>query len=587
MALLDDVTCALTVGSVALDIVDRQFTLSLDEGNRPFYQATATINRPSDSAYAALDPTRRSVVTAKISTGGVQYLSSGFLVHTRTADPSTNTVTLQLVSVEFDLLTYSPRTDTVWRNLTSVRTLCQEALSLTAGVVSTSVAFVGGATDKSFLTYTAAKNLFPNPNVTTNTGFTAYSSAGSSTTYVSAQLVQSTGTQAPYGNAARTTAKATLTSIDVRYPQNAPNPISGSAGQQYSASVSVRASAGLTNGTLYIQFCDSAGAVLQTYSKSTTEMTSNFVSSVRMSVTAVAPEGTSTIGLVLRATGSVVNGSVLDGAQWMVLEGNGLDPNAPSGTLHPFFSGATADSADYHYSWDGDADVSPSNRTPLVDRSPDSLVWTPGASADDFLEPILDAVGLRLFYREDGQWCLADNGYSLPGQLTVQDGSNLYEGTETVSIGEDSVDGYPMNADAVLLNYVWTDSITGQEKKAFDFAITPNYKRPYREEIERPFPGPGQAKHLLARLQARKYALDVIARPDFSARPGMTALISLPGSAAQTGYVEALDFDLSSAQMSVTTKGLVTALNNSYGKAPADQTYADVASTVTYATYTN
>jgi len=144
-----------------------------------------------------------------------------------------------------------------------------------------------------------------------------------------------------------------------------------------------------------------------------------------------------------------------------------------------------------------------------------------------------------------------------------------------------------MNADAVLLTYVWTDSITGQDKKASDVAVsTSNYKRPYAEEIERPFPGPGQAKYLLTRLQARKYALDVTARPDFSARPGMTALISLPGSAAQTGYVEALDFDLASAQMGVTTKGLVTAFNNSYGKAPADQTYADVASTVTYATYT-
>lgn len=571
-----------------LDIVDNTFNFQLDEGQSPYVQAGAVVLRPDDDTYAALEPTKRTPIIVTVQVGATIPLTSTMFVFERQLDPEADTVALKFVSRENDLQTYSPYTTQNWiQYQSSVANICKYVIQQATGTTVTPV-FVGGATDKTFYTYSEAKNLFPNPDSASLGGFTAYSSAGGATTAVTVATVSAgTGAQAPYGQGIRTTAKATLTYMDVRYPQNAATPVQASAGQQYSAAVSARASSGLTNGTLYIQFADSAGTLLQTYSKAYTNLTANYSTSVRMNVTGVAPAGTATIGIVLRATGSITSGAVLDGAQWMVSEGNGQDPNAVPGNLLPYFSGATSDTADYHFSWDGDANVSQSSRTPLVERPPDTLLWTSGVSAYDFLKPILDAVGLRVFLREDGVWCLADNGYSVPGQLAIQYGSNLYEGSELLSLGETDVDGFPMNADAVILKYSWTDAITGVEKTASDVATTSSYKRPYVQEIDAPYPGPGQARYLLTRLQARKYRVEATTRPDWTARPGMTAFVSLANRPAQTGYVQALEFDLASARMSVTTKGLITALSGSYGKAPLTQTYASVASSVTYANYTN
>ncbi|MEN0103327.1 MAG: hypothetical protein AAGC90_10410 [Curtobacterium sp.] len=562
-----------------LDIVENTFNFQLDEGQSPYVQAGAVVLRPDNDTYAALEPTKQTPVIVTVSVGAVVPITTTMFVFERVLDPEADTVALKFVSRENDLQTYSPFNIYNWTNYqSSVRNICQQVVQQATGVSAT-VALVGGATDKTFYTFTEAKNLFPNPDIATTTGFSAQSSSAA------LSRVQATGSQASYGYAARSTAGASGSRLDLQYISTAPTPIRASAGQQYTLSMAARVNGTSPSVTLYMQFFDTNNTVVQTFSKTLGAIGSTFTT--RYFVTATAPSGTAGISWVLRNTSAVVSGNVLDAAQVMVLEGNGQDPNAVPGTPHPFFSGATSDTADYHYSWDGDANVSESSRTPLVERPPDTLLWTSGTSGYDFLKPILDAVGLRLFLREDGQWCLADNGYSVAGQLAIQYGSNLYEGSELLSLGETDVDGFPMNADAVILNYAWTDSITGVEKTASDVATTASYKRPFVQEIDAPFPGPGQARYLLTRLQARQYRIESTVRPDWTARPGMTAFISLANRPAQTGYVQALEFDLASGRMAVTTKGLVTAVSGSYGNAPTTQTYASVASSVTYANYTN
>src|SRR5690606_565365 len=50
----------------------------------------------------------------------------------------------------------------------------------------------------------------------------------------------------------------------------------------------------------------------------------------------------------------------------------------------PMFYGNSAGDG-YTYAWSGDANASPSKRTPVVERDPESLVWRAGVSAMDFL----------------------------------------------------------------------------------------------------------------------------------------------------------------------------------------------------------
>lgn len=161
----------------------------------------------------------------------------------------------------------------------------------------------------------------------------------------------------------------------------------------------------------------------------------------------------------------------------------------------------------------------------------------------------------------------------------MQSGVNLYEGVENISLGDTDSDGFPMNADAVVLNYEWDDPVFGRQT-AQDKSSASGYSRPYVTTINKPYPGPGQANYLLTRLQARKATVAVSGRLDFTARPGMVGLISLPNRPAYTGYVSRVDFDLKSNTMRVTTKGLINVLPGSIGATPIGKTIGQMTGTI-------
>lgn len=580
---LDAPVVEMTVGGVALTILDRQFSISLDEGNSPFLTARAVIARPLDYVLNYLDPTQRTPVKITVTVGQTTPLSVSLYVFERDYDPSTNTVSLTLVTGEYDMQTYSPSTNVnLVTSQSSVRALCQTVVQRATGAAF-SVNLVGGATDKTFRVFSLAENQALNPKLGVNaTGWSQSGSTGGATT------TRNTNTSAayPFQSYARLAmASGAAASGGIRYSQQG----SFTAGEQYT--FMMYGQVAKTGGNIMsarLIWLDSAGSEIGIRSYAASRATtSNW--NQRFIVTATAPANAAAIAFDFYAGSGAsawAAGDVLYATAVMIIEGDGTDPTQAAGTYYTYFDGVTADTADYHYGWADVADASTSTRTPLVQRDPEALWWTPGVTAFDFLKPILDAVGLRLFYREDKTWCLADNGYKLPGQVAMQYGVNLYEGQEQVTLDGQDADGFPMNADAVMLRYSWTDPIFGTQKTAADTATTGSYKRPYVQDIDQPFPGPGQAAYLLARLQARKYSITTTARPDWTVRPGMAALVSLPRRPAQTGYVQSVDWDLASAQMTVTTKALVTAVSGSVGKAPATQTIGAVGA-VTIGSYTN
>jgi len=563
---------SVTAGGLTypLDVVENDVQVSFDEGNSPFLTASAVINQPATQVMAALDPTKRNPVQMAIAYApGATLNLSTFYTYERDYDPSANTVGLTLVTLEMLLQSYSPQSNVnLLAHQASVKTLTQTVLQQALGTVTTAT-LVGGATDRTFNVWSEAENLFPDPDVS---GVGAYTGGGSNNA-----ISKSTAGGLP---AVRSQATTTVSRVDIAYPVTAPQ-VPVSPGQQYALSMAIRGTDG-TSVQLFSQYINASGAVVVSYVKSLGTVSTSFS---RVSMTTTAPSGASYLAWVLRNPNSSPSGTALEAAQIMVVAGDGTDPTAAAGNLHPYFSGNSSDTAAYHYSWAGDANASSSIRTPLMQRDPDNLYWTPGTSASDFLEPILEAVGLRLFLREDGTWCLANNGYRLTGQVAMQTGVNLYSGAEVVSIGDSDADGYPQNADAVILNYSWEDPVFGVQKTAVDKAVTAGYKRPYVADINKPYPGPGQAAYLLARLQARKASVSVSGRLDATARPGMTGFISLPNRPAYTGYVSRIDLDIASNTMQVTTKGLVTALPGSVGNAPITQTIGSVSGTI--GAYTN
>lgn len=133
----------------------------------------------------------------------------------------------------------------------------------------------------------------------------------------------------------------------------------------------------------------------------------------------------------------------------------------------------------------------------------------------------------------------------------------------------------------MILNYEWIESGTGKTKTAQDFAGPTNYFKPYMPEtIQAPYPGPGRAAYMLKRLQARQRQLQVTGATNYAARPGQEGVITTVDGGVQTGYVDAVIWDLGDDSMEVVTKGLLAVTPGSVGNAPTNQTIGAVSGSV-------
>lgn len=567
-------TFTLTAAGNALHAIDGRMTVSMDEGNSPWLTAATTVQRPSDAVMTLLDPDRRTTVTLTLAAPASLTLT--FTVQSREFAPDSDTVALTLVSDEYPLLTYAPSAPVDLR----AKNYQASARAIAAKVVSTAlgrtvpVALAAGTADQPFTTYADARNLIPNPDVTT---LNTYAASSTPSGQFSFDLTPYDGV-----NYAAATGLSQVTVIQVGINQGT---VSASPGTTYTASVLLRATSGTSvTGTLILQFTNDAGTVVSQSTKGLglLKVLVNQQTD-RVAITGTCPAGATSVRLVAR--GSSSSRTSIAVGKWMITEGDGLETDGTS--LMTWFAGdSVPGTTGYLYGWEGAANNSSSTRTPVYERGPESLMWQQTNRADDFLRPILESVGLRLFQNELGAFTLADNGYKVPGQVVMQAGSTLYGGQESSSVLDEGEDGFPLNADAVIVTYTWTDAL-GRSRTATDFAKAgTTYSRPYvLEKTDTPYPGPGQARFLLTRLLARKRQIDTVGRPDWSARPGMSAVVSLPHRATATGYVQSIVFDLAAATMTVTTKGLVTTPPGSIGNAPITQTIGSVSGTI--AAYTN
>jgi hypothetical protein len=138
--------------------------------------------------------------------------------------------------------------------------------------------------------------------------------------------------------------------------------------------------------------------------------------------------------------------------------------------------------------------------------------------------------------------------------------------------------------DAVVITYRWTDSYD-LAQVAYDIAGPTTSKNVFTETRERPYPGPGPAAGILNRAQGRGRQLEVTAVNNYNAKPGQPTTVNIPGTEAQTGYTAAVTWDVESAEMAVTTRGLVDTPANAYLFGPVGYSYLDVPAGISYNEY--
>jgi hypothetical protein len=578
-------TAAVYSGSTwVADLALTDGILTIDDGWAPRVQASIVIARPSLAVLAALDPTIRTSRVRLVLRADADE-SSLFLdlkITARQMNAADATVSLNLQSDEallqdFGLVSSGPD-KTFWAYQSSVHSIVFNVLNRALGVGNFSLAISATVPTPwpSFPTYSRVENLIPNGSFDNGSPLPWVGLGAVVTASTGFRL---TGQYSLLVNPNSTSNDSAAEVTEIRVMPGKTYTVSGFIGR-----------AGVQPGTLNARarriwiytYIDGQVVVI-----GQSPQAPNIAATSRQAVTFTVPANAESVNV--RLYSGAASGTSA-GVYWenvMMVEGDGLDTNATS--VMPFFDGATADSSTYTYDWTGDTNNSSSTRTPVLDRGPDALTWSPGQTAWDFLTPILQAVGWRLAPRQFGRgWIVTSVDDLDPGSpLAISVGQNLYALSDLVSRTASQSDGTPLFAEAVLIHYTWTDSASGERREQWESAGPTTAQKVHT--IERPdvaYPGPGTAAYVLDRLASRRRQLTVDAAEDYVALPGREVSITGPGGDVVTGVVDALTWDFASARMTVKTKGLVTIPSGALGRAPTTQTIGSV-TTATLASYTN
>lgn len=212
------------------------------------------------------------------------------------------------------------------------------------------------------------------------------------------------------------------------------------------------------------------------------------------------------------------------------------------------FDAGTVDSA-YIYEASGDVNDSASTREPYpVERNPESLVWSAGVSAMEFIAPLVQSVGLRLVCDEERKWTLRGEGYTAAGSLNVRFGVNLIAGGYRIS--RDS----GLWFDAALRIYRWRDRDGIEHERVDSFALNEPPGRTSVITIDAAYPGPGRAEYAVRRAQGRGREVTATVVSDWRTRTEQPTALRLEGSPAQIGKVQSVAFDLSNDRMRITDR---------------------------------
>lgn len=181
-------------------------------------------------------------------------------------------------------------------------------------------------------------------------------------------------------------------------------------------------------------------------------------------------------------------------------------------------------------------------------QAPDFLVeleataWKPGVSVWDWLAPMVQAAGLRLYCNELGRWFLTGPLAPHP-EIALSPTTGLISAPETLSRDTDWYD-------AMIVEY------TGGTVPVYDFAGTPGSSRTGFISLASRYPGPGAAAASLARSRSLGVSMTPVAVSNYLTEPGSPLAIVHPGYPTRSGYVRAVTFTYPDSTMTTTPRDL-------------------------------
>jgi hypothetical protein len=575
-----------SVGDTALDV--KAGSVTLDEGWSPYAKAQLTLALPDVATRTMLDPRanpRVTITTQRSVLAGASFVVQSsrtfdLVVRGWTVDHNADTLTLGLASDEallqdIALIDDAPDTSAL-AHQSSVRAIINGVL-----LARIDAELEDGDADADFTTLTALTNLVWNGSFENGTAY--WFAGGTNATGISSSTAwASSGTRslsvgsfahaqdcfanytAPGNGAAGGDAGAIRTPFTagkmftVIGTGHVPAAMTGSAYPNRARTITVFVKAP-SLGANYVEY----------HSAAIPNITG---ATARVGVTFTVPSDATEV--FFRLYCGHVDGSIM----WddiVIVEGDGLETDGASWLQ--YWDGSTTDTDLYTYAYATTASpayAAASTRTPVFQRDPDTLTWQPGEDAWDFIEPVLTQAGLRLFCDEQRVWRLVDNTYAIPGRVTVAAGFNAYTGTDTIDRDAAASDGSPLWFDSVVVKYSWTDR-DGTQQTRYDYAADDFPTKTALITYSRPYPGPGAARYILARVQGQGRVLALTAAVDYSAQPGMEASATLPATEDQTGYTSSITWDFGSDEMTVGTRGLIDTPPSAWVQLPEGQSWLD------------
>ena len=532
-------------GTVPLSVKSAEVTL--DDAWTPYVQATLVCYAPSIETLEALDPRKglRVNVTLSQSWGDASgnWNSFGYRapvtrtfnlsLRERAVDKKTGEMTLTLASDEALLLDYALVATTPDAAPLASQSSLRSIVNYVLGKVGAALS-AGSDTD---VTVSQSPNLVLDPRGTTAAG-NVPSAGGSSGTRT---MVNGPFSGGPLGvNTAHrvmnSTAAASFIQLQAE-PTTALAPVV--AGETYTASAYVAASTVASTPTIYFEWRDAANAQIGGITSfNSPDLVPAFGALTRISGTMIAPPGAVALRLRYRVTGAFpLNSS-------FTITGMQLEA---SPVVTTYFDGASTNTGIYTYAWQGTANASTSTRGLVTPRSEQLLDWKPGASAWDFLEPIVQATGYRLWCDEGRVWRLAKE-WNTQTQINVSPGTGLTAGIDQISRNEAWYD-------SVVIEYRWTDR-EGRQQVKWDIAGVPGNSTDTTVYADTPYPGPGAAASVLRRADGKGRIITPSSINDYKATPGMVLQISLPDSPVQTGMLSSVTWNLPDDVMQVGSRAL-------------------------------
>lgn len=179
--------------------------------------------------------------------------------------------------------------------------------------------------------------------------------------------------------------------------------------------------------------------------------------------------------------------------------------------------------------------------------APDAAEWVPGQTAWEYIQPLAQSVGLRLYSDESRRWYLVEDNAVTPGLVELEATGTIVDASDSISRDDN------LWFDAVVITYRWTNDL-GETVLAYDTAQAATFSKVAHFEYESAYPGAGGAQAILDRAQTRGRVNEVSAVSDYRVTPTTACEVTLPDLPIQMGTVSAVTWNYPDDEMTVKTR---------------------------------